>query len=251
MLLLLLAGGAFAQDYEAQPCEPTSELAAELEAGIVTTVTPVGTDFRMVRASSVLAPGSFTPNRDAVERHVTMTNRTTPGATALDAAVADTRSCRYGSTQLLDGDPATAWCEGAVGTGLGEAVLVPLGEGMGIRSGFQKSEALRVANGRPREVEVLLLGPGKAHAVVSSLLTSLPVLGRHTIALQDVSGWQDLPLPKAGPPPEGWRHLAESTSVTIIPSDAPQPPAFVAVRILSVYPGSKYADTCISELGAQ
>jgi hypothetical protein len=84
----------------------------------------------------------------------------------MDVGVPDASS-RYSGTypagNLVDGDPNTAWIEGASGYGLGEVIefqlgrLSPVPRIIEIRPGYQKSESLHERNGRPSRIELSYL----------------------------------------------------------------------------------------------
>jgi hypothetical protein len=243
---LVVVTAAWSQAYEAQPCEADAELAAELATGEVSGVGPVGPRFWMTSATSLLPPSSSAkPDLEAARKllaaHPVELGDEDAG---LARVAADLHSCTYGPTNLLDGDPATAWCEGAAGAGVGEAVLLKLpGAGtLQIVNGYSKSPDRFAQNGRVERVEVVLLGQGWNPPVQGSYNAALPVLGRHEVTLTDVRTPQPLPLPEWSVPadwapdvPSGW-NVAE------------QVPTFVALRILSTYAGSKWEDTCLSEV---
>jgi len=124
---------------------------------------------------------------------------------------------------IADDDATTAWVEGAKGKGEGESVLW-LGPELQrarrfrvfLRAGYQKTEVLWRANARPRRVrlEPVLQGETGAVAVGAPL----------EVELRDTLGWQEVALPT--------------------------PPRVTGVRltVLSVFPGRKYEDLCISDL---
>jgi hypothetical protein len=157
-------------------------------------------------------------------------------------------TCTYGPPNLVDGDVRTAWAEGAAGAGVGEIVVVPIPAGkLEIRAGYGKSPELYQQNARPRRIEVLVLGQGLENfGAQYTFFFGIPVLGRHEIELADVDGWQPLPLPPTGRPPTGWAPGAGPHAEK--PAPELQKPTYLAIRILSVYPGTKYHDTCISEV---
>lgn len=122
-----------------------------------------------------------------------------------------------------DDDPATAWVEGADGPGAGES-LTWAGPQLQkarsfkvyLRAGYQKSKALYAKNSRPRRVrlEPLLL-QGEAQQAAGAPLE---------VELQDQLGWQEVLVPTA-PRVSGLR-----------------------LTVLSVYSGTVYEDTCLSDL---
>lgn len=122
-----------------------------------------------------------------------------------------------------DDDPATAWVEGAVGSGDGESLLW-FGPHLQrarafkvyLRAGYQKSRSLYQKNSRPRRVRLApFVAQGDQQAPAGA-----PV----EIELADQLGWQEVLVPTA-PRVSGLR-----------------------LTVLSIYPGSVYEDTCLSDL---
>ncbi len=152
-------------------------------------------------------------------------------------------SCMYAAGRLSDGRPETCWAEGAKGDGIGEIVIarVDTREPLEIWTGLGKSEKLHRENGRPRRVNVCVLQAVDCSVnQYSEIFTDVTVLARHTVELKDVNAFQPLPLP-----------LHKPLKAKPSPACLDQITTFVAIEILSVYPGSKYRDTCISEIRAK
>lgn len=151
-------------------------------------------------------------------------------------------TCQYSADRVTDTDTSTAWCEGVPGDGIGEVVLFAPGfgfqndpVGFQIRTGYGKSESLLRANGRPREARVWYLDPASwSSAEIQTRRTTtfvgLRVLTTQLVQLQDVNGWQRLAFPDS------------------LKAGLPQHPWVAAFEIRSVYPGSRYRDTCITEI---
>ncbi|MCB1138757.1 MAG: hypothetical protein KDK23_08375 [Leptospiraceae bacterium] len=140
-------------------------------------------------------------------------------------------TCMFSAFRAFDKNEDTAWSEGVKGPGIGETLIVPLDSNnpeIRIRPGFAQSDALFKANNRPRKVRLYLLKAGDREATQIGLIYSnWTVLNSKEYVLKDKNAWQTLTLPAAGP---------EGSSL------------FLAIEILSVYPGSKYDDTLISEV---
>ena len=220
-LLVLMLSAAHAQVWQ-NPCKDRPELRADMDRDVLDMVGNMeGPDFVAAIASSRLAPSGeappLPPRGDDVNRH----------------RARDLWSCTHGATQLIDGDPRTAWVEGVDGNGEGELVMVELqvDRPMEIWSGDGKSSALHATNSRPRQVEVSVFERGEWEpATPGSYWKNNRLVARHTVELRDHNGYQPLPLPE-------------------LPSDrAWTGPVFVVVRIRSVYPGSRSTHTVISEI---
>jgi len=153
-------------------------------------------------------------------------------------------ACMYSAASLADDNPRTAWIEGVEGPGVGEVVIarVPAARGLGIRSGFQRSPELFARNARPRRVRVWLLAAASMDASeLDEIYEDVRALASIEVELADRMGWQPLPLPSAH---------AEPTARPGRASDkAGRTAWFVAVQILSAYPGSRWEDCCISDIG--
>lgn len=114
---------------------------------------------------------------------------------------------------ICDGNVRTAWVEGAEGDGLGESILIDFGKEKAISSldiinGFAKEERLYYANHRVKRI-MISFSDGRSQE----------------FDLQDKNlGYQTIQL-----------HGPVKTS-------------FIKLTILGIYCGTKYSDTCISEV---
>ncbi|PJZ77397.1 NADase-type glycan-binding domain-containing protein [Leptospira neocaledonica] len=147
-------------------------------------------------------------------------------------------SCQYSAYSANDKNTKTAWSEGVSGDGIGEIIIVQIDidKPVKIWSGFGKSKELFYANNRPKEIEVYVLQAGVAAASqCCPVVYDIYRIGKGKVSLKDLNGYQDLPIPK-------FEYLNDSeggvkTSHT-----------FLAIEILSVYKGTKYQDTLITEV---
>lgn len=134
----------------------------------------------------------------------------------------------YGAENVFDDDPATSWVEGAPGAGIGESIELLLSawtaggklEGsyeiaeIAMINGYAASESLYYANNRPKRVRV------------------------------------DYRNAAGGPDSGGsfvW-DLRETTDLQVLPFRRPILMGSLSITIESVYPGSRYDDTCIAEI---
>jgi hypothetical protein len=125
----------------------------------------------------------------------------------------------YHPSYVLDGNPKTAWVEGVDGNGESERITIPLtplksasAVKLRIRNGYQKSDTLFTANAVPRNVTITARSSARVHGT--------------EVELPYLTGWQEVIVEL----PEGFGLDA------------------VSLQIDSVYPGSKYQDTCISDI---
>ena len=242
---LVLMGVVYAQAYENSPCVSNQALKNNLSNGIIGFLDKKGPWFQLVDASSVLPPPqNQKPDLQEAQRII----KNDPLLIVRDAekpmdVAQDILSCWYGPTNLVDKNEQTAWCEGAEGDGEGEIALVPYkGDSpLEVRNGFGKSRKAFSDNGRVQNARIYLIGAGWEPPMVLGQ-SDLPVLGSHDVTLRDIPDWQTVPIPDWKPRknfnpsrPKNWP----------VPE---QKPKFVAIEILSVYPGKKWKDTCISEV---
>ncbi len=122
----------------------------------------------------------------------------------------------YHPLYLIDDDPKTAWVEGAEGSGSGEWIRVyvtPVAETsqvrLRLRNGYHKSKPLHRKNAKAKQLRVILV----------------PSQATTTIVLKDNMKWQEIRLEQ----PSG-----KLTAIEL--------------HVDSVYPGTKYADLCLSDL---
>lgn len=125
----------------------------------------------------------------------------------------------YHPSYALDDDPKTAWVEGADGDGVGESLTVhvsSLKQARAVRlmlwPGYQKAKDLFAANGFPTKVEVTVRD------------ASDDVTARQVFPLAPTWGPQALEFPVKGGV------------------------ASVTLTLREVKPGTKYRDTCVSDL---
>lgn len=125
----------------------------------------------------------------------------------------------YHPSYVLDDDPKTAWVEGAEGDGIGESLTLPVSSLQSARAvrlvifnGYQKSKGLLEANAAVKQLTVTVRGPGGRES------------GRKQLTLERKMGPQSFDIPVTG-------------SV-----------ADVVLTIDSIHPGSKYRDTCVSDV---
>ncbi len=135
---------------------------------------------------------------------------------------------RHDPHKVLDNDLDTAWCEGMNGDGIGQSLTFELKgaiiSGIGIINGYAKNEGAYQGNNRIKKVKVIMVQKNgeKREEVVDLPKKDISKLNREVVA--PFIDW----VADFGDPYETTR------SITLV--------------IQEVYPGSKYRDTCISEV---
>lgn len=122
----------------------------------------------------------------------------------------------YHPNYIMDGDPATAWVEGADTSGANEWVRIHLSPVEGatvvrlrVQNGYHKSKSLHEKNARLKAVEV----------------KTLPAGFTHTATLADEMAWQEISFEQ----PAGRLDAIE-------------------IKASQVFEGSKYTDLCVSDV---
>lgn len=178
------------------------------------------------------------------------------------------RDSRYGPEKALDGDPASAWVEGAPGPGIGESYFLALEhvpEAMGFINGYAGNSNLFHKNHRVRELRVHLYGGVMIDGFsteIADFFDARPLIQPVRIRLEDTMEVQRVPLPFD-------RRLVQAQmgefhrSQDVRSWNFPQAREFdldgseglqlrfryiIKLEIIDIYRGSTWEDTCIAEL---
>lgn len=150
---------------------------------------------------------------------------------------------RHSVAKLMDGDPTTAWCEGREGNGEGESLTVRFDaqtaepycspEGIAIIPGYAKSAQTYLQNGRVSKLRIEDCGDPSSYVVIrlpanEDFNQSAVFIGSYGAFIPD-----DAVAARGG----NWAR-AERTNG----------PVCLRFTILETLPGSRFSDTCISEL---
>jgi hypothetical protein len=175
---------------------------------------------------------------------------------------------KYGGFNLFDRNPATAWVEGVDGDGIGQTFMIGVGKELKanifILNGYQKSDDLFSQNNRIKALRLTLyvgfMIPGdvtEIYAMFHAVIFAKPV----EIMLEDDFGTQQIPLPFDITAAEAFKEK----QMTVFLNDfktrmdemqqssegfakEPEIQYFLKFEILDVYKGTKYDDTCISDI---
>lgn len=150
---------------------------------------------------------------------------------------------KYSPSKAYDGQKHTVWSEGAAGDGVGEIVLLPIDLSKPIRiwNGMAKSKRLFQKNNRIKRARIYFLVPGDIVTESEGVyyFKNLKVVETHEIQLTDTFGSQKLAVPPLAKSkmPDQFRNYNGVLPTTVI-----------GIEILSVFQGSQYGDTVISEV---
>ncbi len=166
----------------------------------------------------------------------------------------------YGVHNLFDGNPSTCWSEGAKSDGIGESICVSVDEGIKnfiLQNGCAKNDEVFKANNRIKEAEISLLAginiPGEM-TETGVLFHALRYKKTKIIILEDS------PKPQKINFPFKWKSLIKFKNSALrsfkktqreklaAMKQEPQAVFILQLKILSVYKGSKYDDTCLTSL---
>ncbi len=238
--VVILPGGAWSQAYEGKTCQlpGNKDLKEQLAKGLIPKLETYEGNYALW-ASSFLAPSGKPPVRPKSDDF--------DEQEGYQMALVKW-SCPYSPGKAQDGDSATAWVEGVAGNGEGEILVVQVNtrKAVEIWAGFGKSPALFEANARPRKVRLYVLQTMflPVDAQVGAVYQDLTLLTSGEVELGDVNGYQPLAVPAHA------LRQVQSRSGELWPMGDSQygRMTFLAIEILSVYPGTKYQDMAISEV---
>ncbi len=175
---------------------------------------------------------------------------------------------KYDPGKAFDGDPASAWVEGAAGPGIGETIVaafVEYPEALGFINGFARSQSLFERNHRVKRLELQVYLGVHADGFATESVTyydALPLGQAQTLNLADSRQAQRVPLPldpatateamTAFRNSEAVRDLAfPQAGMMGIKPDMGVPLRFryiLRLEIAEVYRGTTWEDTCIAEI---
>ncbi len=162
---------------------------------------------------------------------------------------------RYSPGNLLDRDPSTAWVEGEKGPGIGSFVLLGAGNSLKryivIYNGYEQSERLFKKNNRVQKLAVTVYAGFTREAQQNQFgFTADAEAFPETveITLEDKMGPQVFPFPFDTGKVKAFKRLLE-TKYHADDEKKVREFYFFKFKILSVYRGSTWNDTCIAEIG--
>ncbi|MFT5680772.1 MAG: hypothetical protein ACI8RZ_001678 [Myxococcota bacterium] len=168
----------------------------------------------------------------------------------IEAVLADSvLTGNYGAHLALDGDQSTAWCEGVDGTGVGQSLSIALAEpelieAILIHGGYFKSASLLAANGRIKAMTMVAENGMGGPRIDASFQLADPA----QIPATDPCGAPGTPSDMTS---DAWFSRASTNNGALVwqnDGTFTEPMAGINLTISDVFPGAKFADTCISEI---
>ena len=149
-------------------------------------------------------------------------------------------TCKYSMGNISDDNTATTWVEGVDGYGFGEVLVVPcldLTKPIKIWGGYGKSSNSFYNNSRPKQVRLIIIQAEIDGATqYGTIYKNLRMVSQSQVELADVNGYQALEIPYYKP--ETYEKNSQPWEYNY----------FLGLEIVEVYKGSKWDDTCISEI---
>ena len=189
-----------------------------------------------------------------------------------DPFVVERLNRKYSPYSVIDGKLETCWAEGVDGDGIGEVVIIPynflpFATKIEIFTGCAKTKDLWEKNNRPQNVKLFILKSHWENVIEDPddsnnyICKDITVIDEQNATLKDVYGWQEIPIDidkltsgmtwwQIDDGMEVYKHFTEKekgkpyVDTEMYSGDY----YFLGIQILSVYKGTKYQDTCISEV---
>ena len=149
----------------------------------------------------------------------------------------------YLPSKAADGNPATAWCQGGKKSGIGEYIDITfrpvLTNAFHVLNGYGASKSLYLANNRIKEFEATVTFIDGSTRITRGVLKDGNCLPGFDV---DPSGNHPCRF-KVDP------DFDDQPNVLVSFGDSLKCVKGIRIKILSVYPGSRFSDTCIAEVG--
>lgn len=161
---------------------------------------------------------------------------------------------KYGVSNVFDFDLSTAWVEGVEGEGVHETVYfrVPAGRSrLNIMNGYAKTKALYRKNNRVRTLKITCYAGVNPEGYVSEMAASykaLPYPREWTLFFPDTCKVHSFTLPLFSSAADSFLTETLKTYKNNFSLPAAATALIIKLEIQDVYKGSKWDDTCISEI---
>lgn len=150
---------------------------------------------------------------------------------------------------MFDNNSETAWSEGAEGDGIGEYTLarIDITKPIKIWNGFGKSNELFLKNNRIKDATVyVLLSKCESPAVNAKVFSNFVFLDKFNLVFKDINEFQEFKIPDSIL--DSYAKIKNKVPDKQNCSFGNFYTPFIAIQIDSVYKGSMYSDTLITEI---
>lgn len=171
---------------------------------------------------------------------------------------------KYSVINVLDKDPTTAWVEGVSGYGIGESIIIGINDRLpdiiSLRNGYQKSESIYRSNSRPKSIKLsLYLGfflegdVTETESVYNAIILNVTTINM----IEDSLMVKEIPIEKPLYTEEEYKKKFKELYKDKIneiskwcPECAENPELLYLLKleILDIHKGTKWDDTCISDI---
>jgi hypothetical protein len=161
---------------------------------------------------------------------------------------------RYSVLNVVDGNYATAWVEGANGNGVGEAIYISLPQNFStitLHSGYGKSLALFKQNNRVKSLKATLyvgINPMGYVTEIAYIFKTQPFTSSFEIELADLDTLQTFRIPILANELKRFSEQVKDRYFEKYSEPIYQMAYILKLEIADVYQGTKNNDTCISEI---
>lgn len=231
LLFLLICHSAYTQSYEGKPCTGSVFLKKLLA---------------IKELKQTIFIGDCNPDRGQATSSFLKASGKAPAKGIADDPdgdyAYDTWTCMYAGGSSVDGNNTTAWVEGVTGHGKGELLMITkldLSKKLEILSGFGKSQALFAANTRPKTINIHIvraLPQAGGQSQCGSNYDALKIITSSKVILKDINQFQPLPM------------VPFKKETYLFQGEQWEYQYWLMIELVDVYPGTKYQDTCISEI---
>ncbi len=161
---------------------------------------------------------------------------------------------KYGVVNLVDGNYTTAWVEGEADEGIGQSIFISIPPEcltINIQNGYGKSPSLFIQNNRVKRLRVTCLvaiNPVGYVTEIAQAFVAQPFPQEFFIDLLDVDIIQTFLCPIAPNELSEYKEKVKDMYLEQYTEPIYQIINLLQLEIISVYKGTKYNDTCISEV---
>ncbi|MDD2278287.1 MAG: hypothetical protein PHD06_04290 [Bacteroidales bacterium] len=161
---------------------------------------------------------------------------------------------KYGSINLTDGDIKTAWVEGEPDDGVGQSVYISIPNNcrtINIFNGYTKSKTLFAQNNRVKRLKLrcyLAINPEGYVTEIADAFLLAPYPQDFYLDLKDMDSLQTFAFPIFPEEIDIFKSQAKKEYLENYTEPIIQMAVIIQLEIKSVYKGTKYNDTCISEV---